>query len=158
MRFGKLQFRGKPVGLFKIAVALSWKAGDNVRADGDPWDKALGCRNDAVVTSAVIAACHSSQYVIRTTLHWQVEMAAHARIFPQFQPLQAKIFGFQGRDANARYVGFSQKRGDQVTKVMPFLTIRVIVFQMNACQYNFLEARAYLALYMLHDRFDAAAA
>src|SRR6266566_2933341 len=106
MRFGKLQFRGKLVGLFKIAVALAWEAGDNVRTDGDTWDKALGCRNDAVVTCAVIAACHSSQYVIRTTLHWQVEMTAHARIFPQFQPLQAKIFRLQRGNAYSTYISF----------------------------------------------------
>src|SRR5258708_17763582 len=69
VRFGKLQFCGKLVGLFKIVIALAWETGDNVCADGDTRDKSLSRRDDALVTGAVIAACHAPQYVIRPTLH-----------------------------------------------------------------------------------------
>src|SRR5712692_4193975 len=69
VRFGKLQFCGKLVGLLKIVIALAWETGDNIRADGDTRDKSLSRRDDALVTGAVIATCHTPQYVIRPTLH-----------------------------------------------------------------------------------------
>src|SRR5260221_1472961 len=63
VRFGKLQFCGKLVGLFKIVIALAWETGGNVCAAGDTPDKALSTRADALVTGAVIAACQATQYV-----------------------------------------------------------------------------------------------
>src|SRR6266480_5752705 len=103
MRFGKLQFCRKLVSLFKITVALTWEACDNVSADSHARHKSFGCRNDRTVTLTVIATCHTSQYMIRTALHWQMEMTTHSRILPQFQPLQAKIFRLKRRNTYAMY-------------------------------------------------------
>src|SRR5260370_17809935 len=106
MRFGKLNFYCKLVGLFKITVTLAGKSCNDVGTDSHARNETFGCRNDSTVALTVIATCHTSQYVIRTALHWQVEMTTHARIFPQFQPLKAKIFRLQTGNAYSTYIVF----------------------------------------------------
>src|SRR6266566_6031550 len=103
MRFSKLQFCCKLVSLFKITVALTREACDNIGADSQARYKSFGCHNDRTVALAVIATRHASQYMIRTALHWQMDMTTHARILPQFQPLEAKIFRLKRRNTYAMY-------------------------------------------------------
>src|SRR5215468_6951946 len=85
-------------------------------------------------------------------------MATHTWVLPQLQPFEAKILGFQRGDSNARYLSLIQQCSHQVTKVALFVSLGVIITQVDTGEYDFLKACAHFALYMVDNRCNAAAA
>src|SRR6266487_1554402 len=158
MRFGECEFLSKLVGLLEIFVAFAREAGDDIGADGNAGNESFGSCNDGLVTTAVVAAGHAAQNSIRAALHGQVEVATHARILPVRQPLQAKIFGFQRGDADARYLGLTQQSRDQISQVTLLIVLGMVIAQVNACQHDLLIASTHLTLHMFDDGYDTAAA
>src|SRR5260370_7316211 len=54
VRFGKLQFCGKLVGLLKIVIALAWETGDNICVMAHPPAKTLTLFAHASVTAPLL--------------------------------------------------------------------------------------------------------
>src|SRR6266516_2212323 len=158
MRLGKLQFTGKLIGLFEITFAFTRETSDDIGAYGNPWYQAPGGGDDCLIACTVITTGHAPQDGVRSALHREMKVAAHARIFPQIQPLQAKILRLERRDAYTRNSGLAQKCGNEIPKILFFVVPGMVIPQVNTCQYYLLVAGSYLALHMLNDGSNIAAA